>query len=337
MEKTTVIEVTDLSAGYWKSGRKKVVLNDLGFTINGGEMVCLAGANGIGKSTLLKTIAGLIPSLSGKIFLKNKLINEYRREETAKLLSIVLTSRIPTGNLRARELVALGRYPYTNWLGFNSKTDEEKINEAIKLTGSEEFQSQPIHELSDGQLQKVLIARALAQNSEIILLDEPTAHLDLLNKIIIMKLLKDLAFKTGKTILIATHELELAMQVSDRLLLLTGNSKIISGTPEDLVLRGTIDDYINHKEIDFNASTGRFTPVRNTGKKINLESNNSITGNWTGNALERSGYSVTLEKSVVKIIAENREKDIIWEIRHPNGAEIVHSIEELLISLNNIF
>jgi len=336
MEPSAVLSVNNLSAGYRIKGRDKKVLEEISFSLYGGEMACLAGANGIGKSTLLKTVAGLIPSLGGDIDINDRPVKHYRRAELAKILSIVLTSKIPTGNLKAGELIALGRYPYTNWMGAGTRTDEEKIIEAMSLTGTSEFRLQPIHELSDGQLQKVLIARALAQDCAIILLDEPTAHLDLMNKIVVMNLLRDLARKTGKAILIATHELELAMQVSDRLLLLTGSHDILSGTPEDLVLKGIINKYIGHKEVDFDAGTGRFIPVRAEGQKIGLDSPDPVIAKWTRNALERCGYSVTSDPAAVSLTAEASGYEIIWKIRHQNTTETVHSIEELLNELKKI-
>ncbi len=328
-----VIKVNDLTAGYKKGRERKVVIRQINFEIFSAEMVCLAGSNGIGKSTLLKTLAGLLPALSGEIQLVDRALGNYSKDEIAKLLSIVLTSKIPTGNMISRELIALGRYPYTNWYGMLSDSDNLKIDEAIGLTGTSDIQDQPVHELSDGQLQKVLIARALAQDCKIILLDEPTAHLDLVNKIMIMKLLKDLSASTGKAILLATHELDLALQVSDRLLLLTGDSTIIDGTPEDLVINGTIQEFIKHGDVHFDPETGKFLPVFAGGNKIGLEGDHGVELRWTRNALERNGFSVTEEKSEVSVICKNKGQDFVWKIKRSREEETVHSIQELLISL----
>ncbi len=332
-----VIQVKDLSAGYKKGRQRKTVVHQINFEIFSGEMVCLAGANGIGKSTILKTIAGLLPSLSGEIFLMNRLIGQYSRDEIARLLSIVLTGKIPAGNLVSRELIALGRYPYTNWYGMLSDADHLKIDEAIGLTGSAGFRDQPVHELSDGQLQKILIARALAQDCNIILLDEPTAHLDLVNKIMIMKLLKDLSAKTGKAIFLASHELDLAMQVSDRLLLLTNDHTLISGSPEDLVLNGTIQEFIQNSDVHFDAIAGKFIPVFSGGKSIGLEGIPGIELKWTKNALERAGFSVTDHDFNLSVIQGNSDNKNFWKIRHPSGEEIVHTIDDLLNSLKRFF
>ncbi|HLF34920.1 MAG TPA: ABC transporter ATP-binding protein [Cyclobacteriaceae bacterium] len=338
MARTPVISSHDLAAGYASGKQKKIILSHIQIEIFPGEIVCLAGANGIGKSTLLKTLAGLLPPVSGSIMLKGKPVVSYTRQEIARLISVVLTTRIPIGNLRAREVVALGRYPYTNWLGLHSAEDEEKIKIAFGMTGTRELESMLIYELSDGQLQKIMVARALAQDSEVILLDEPTAHLDLHNKISIMKLLKDLSSKTGKGILVATHELELAFQVSDRLILIRENGTLESGTPEDLILKGSIDSFMNYSSVIFDKSSGKFLPVRSPGPALMVHGT-GIPYVWTKNALERSGYSVAREGSeyLAAIHIDIKNDRVFWTIKYQNTMEIVYSIESLLNCLDKFF
>ena len=336
MERKPVLCIENLTAGYKKARGVKPVIKNISFEIYGSELACLAGANGIGKSTLLKTASGLLSKLGGEITLMNRTLSSYPRNELARLLSIVLTGKVPVGNLKAGEVIAMGRYPYTNWLGTLSESDRKKIMESITITGTSGFLDQPIHELSDGQLQKIMIARALAQDSEIILLDEPTAHLDLVNKITVMKLLKDLSVKTGKAVLIATHELELALQVSDRLLLLKNNGALLSGTPEDLVLNGSFGAFIDTEDVTFDPGSGRFFPSREEGKKIGLVAEGSLAF-WTRNALERNNYSITDKDFSVTVTAETGDGGFQWKIGHPNGTEFVHTIGELLEKLKKIF
>ncbi len=338
MDQTPIIEIRNLSAGYIRSGNKsKTVLKDICFEVNSGELVSMAGSNGIGKSTLLKTIAGLLPPLQGRILIKGRPLEDYTRDEIARMLSIVLTGRTPSGNLKTRELVSLGRYPYTGLFGVLNDEDERKVEESMELTGTREYRFQPVHELSDGQMQKVLIARALAQDSGIILLDEPTAHLDLINKMSIMNLLKELSGKTGKAILIATHELDLAIQVSDRLILMKEDKTLATGSPEDLVLNGQIDAFIRHGGITFDPGTGKFIPVSSGGKPVGLVAPPGMLFAWTKNALERIGCRLQEGKNDITVEVVNAQDKINWTIKYPNGLETVQNIEELIQKMRNIF
>ena len=185
---------------------QKVVQRDLTFELQAGEMVCMLGRNGCGKSTLLRTLAGLQPSLGGTFEIADA--------------AVVLTDRVSLENTTVREVVAMGRYPYTSFLGTLTPKDEQIIDEALKLSVIS-YQHSAFNSLSDGEKQRVLIAKALAQETPVILLDEPTAHLDLPNRILVLQLLRKLAHEQGKTILISTHELELALRLSDRILLLS--------------------------------------------------------------------------------------------------------------------
>ena len=187
---------------------RKVVQQDLSFDLQAGEMVCMLGRNGCGKSTLLRTLAGLQPSLGGSFDIAD--------------VAVVLTDKLSLENTSVREVVATGRYPYTSFLGGLTPKDEQIVDEAIALSVID-FQDTPFNALSDGEKQRVLIAKALAQQTPVILLDEPTAHLDLPNRILVLQLLRRLAHEQGKTILISTHELELALRLSDRILLLADN------------------------------------------------------------------------------------------------------------------
>ena len=194
----------NLTIGYGN----KVVQRDLSFELQAGEMVCMLGRNGCGKSTLLRTLARLQPALRGTFDIAD--------------VAVVLTDKLSLENTSVREVVATGRYPYTSFLGGLTAEDERIVDEAIELSAIG-FQQSAFNALSDGEKQRVLIAKALAQQTPVILLDEPTAHLDLPNRILVLQLLRRLAHEQGKTILISTHELELALRLSDRILLLSEN------------------------------------------------------------------------------------------------------------------
>ncbi len=202
------ISTNKLTIGYGET----LVQRDLTFSLNAGEMVCMLGPNGCGKSTLLRTLAGLQPALGG----------EYMHSD-AKNIALVLTERLSMDNTTVHDVVALGRYPYSSFLDGLKKEDEAIISESLRQVGFKDLEISRsfFNAHSDGEKQRILIAKALAQQTPIILLDEPTAHLDLPHRILILRLLRTLAHEQNKTILISTHELDLALALSDRILLMT--------------------------------------------------------------------------------------------------------------------
>lgn len=222
-----------------------------------GELVGIVGANGIGKSTLLRTLSKIQPALSGSIKLNKKELNKHQSTELACELSLVLTEKIPSKNITVPELIALGRQPYTNWIGSLSEQDKIKINEAINLVNLQGLTHKKCYELSDGQLQKVMIARALAQDTSLIVLDEPTTHLDIYHKAYILKLLKRIASETGKSILFSSHEIDLAIQLCDKMLVMAQN-KSAFGEPCVLIEQGDFNDLFPPDLIRFDPKTGSF-------------------------------------------------------------------------------
>lgn len=219
------ISTNKLTIGYRVQSTEYRVQTDLDFALQQGEMVCMLGPNGCGKSTLLRTLAGLQPALSG----------EYTHCDT-KHIALVLTERLSMDNTTVHDVVAMGRYPYTSFLGGLTEADEAIIAEALQQVGfSDAAVAQTFFNAhSDGEKQRILIAKALAQQTPIILLDEPTAHLDLPHRILILRLLRNLAHEQSKTVLISTHELDLALALSDRILLMTPNKGIQLDTAENL-------------------------------------------------------------------------------------------------------
>ena len=246
-----------LSIGYHSKKNKTTVVGTINFTLFSGELTAIVGTNGIGKSTLLRTLGNAQPKLAGSIIVGPKSLEDYRPAELSSEISMVLTEPIASKNLSVIELVALGRQPYTNWLGTLSKTDKQKIKEALQLLELEELQQRKCYTLSDGQLQRVLIARALAQDTSIILLDEPTTHLDLFHKVRILKLLKSIAHKTHKTVVFTTHEIEMAIQLCDKMLLLDGQTNTF-GQPSELIEQKAFESLFPSDTVSFDAQTGSF-------------------------------------------------------------------------------
>ncbi len=255
--KYSVLEVADLSIGYATKKKTSMISEGINFSITKGEMVGLVGTNGIGKSTLLRTLAGMQPSLKGDISINNISLNKYTSLQLANKLSIVLTEAPASKTLSVLELISLGRQPYTNWVGKLSERDKEIIQKALKATETESLAHRKCFELSDGQLQRVMIARALAQDTPLVLLDEPTTHLDMYHRAYILKLLKRLTKETGKTILFSSHEIDLVIQLSDKMLVMTPE-KVHYENPESLINKGCFDSLFPKETIHFDTEMKRF-------------------------------------------------------------------------------
>lgn len=252
MEKN-ILHTEQITIGY----SNKIVAENITINLNSSKLITLIGINGVGKSTLLKSITGIIPTLKGEVVLNNKSIMLYTTNDLAKQLSIVLTDKLPPSNLSVFELIALGRQPYTNWLGHLTTNDINIIEEAISLTDLNHLKHKKHYELSDGQLQKVLIARALVQDTPLIVLDEPTTHLDLVHKVSIYKLLKKLAHETNKCILVSTHDMDLSLQMSDEIIVLTKKG-LHQNTPKQLISEGVFEQLFIHDDIYFDKEKGKF-------------------------------------------------------------------------------
>ena len=237
--------------------KTSVIVQNINIELNQGELIGLVGANGIGKSTLLRTLTSIQKPLTGTIQLNEKSLETYSSIDLAKTLSLVLTEQLMSKNLSVFELIALGRQPYTNWVGKLSETDISIINNAIEQTNLMELKQRKCFELSDGQLQKVMIARALAQDTNLIILDEPTTHLDMYHKAYILKLLQKLAKDNNKTILFSSHEIDLAIQLCDTLIVMN-NTEVTSGSPNQLINRDVFENLFPKDLINFDKSTRSF-------------------------------------------------------------------------------
>jgi iron complex transport system ATP-binding protein len=260
MENKIILQASQISIGYSHKKEEIVVASDISISLKKGKLIALIGANGIGKSTLLKTITGIQKPLSGAVFLNEKKITDYEPLDLAQNLSIVLTEKLPPSNLTVFELIALGRQPYTNWMGTLSDIDIVKVNEAMALTQISHLATKKHYEISDGQLQKVLIARALAQDTPLIILDEPTTHLDLLHKVALFKLLKKLTHETGKCILFSTHDIDMAIQLSDEMIIMTPET-VLQDEPCNFISKGSFNTLFKDEHIVFDAEKGKFMIV----------------------------------------------------------------------------
>ena len=324
------IQLHDLSTGYRSRHEEKVISQHLELAIAPGEVVMLMGPNGSGKSTLMHTMAGLLPALSGEVIISGKPLSSLKMKELARLLSLVLTERIPAGNMSISDIVAVGRYPYTGFRGSLRPEDKVVIREALRACHLDGMQERLYSTLSDGEKQRVMIARALAQETPLILLDEPTAHLDLPSRLEVTTMLRSLARSLGKSILISTHELDLALGWADTIWLMDRAGEIVSAAPEDLILDGHIERVFGAPTLSYNRERGEFSIRQSGGRKIFLRVE-GLRYIWTSRALQRLGYEVTPSTGAYPevILSEGT-----WELTLPSGKRSVYpSITALLGAL----
>ena len=320
----SILTTQNLSIGYSKKGKTDVIQSGLDLQLRAGELVCLIGPNGSGKSTLLRTLTGLQKSLEGKTLIDGKDITLIKQHEKALKLALVLTERVDIENTTVYNLVSLGRHPHSDWWGNVTDQEDAIIREAITMVHMDHKMHQNINELSDGERQRAMIAKALAQDTAIIMLDEPTAHLDLPNRVEIMLLLHRLAHKTQKAILLSTHELDLALQAADKIWLISTDHGVECGVPEDLVFNGSFNRAFQSKSYFFNAANGNFSMNYPMSKKVWV-SGDKTRMYWTLRALARAGYAVVQDADVEILVTENG-----WMLNEND----ITTVEELLRQLS---
>lgn len=318
----TTLHLHDLSVGY----ASKTIAKDINLTLGGGKLVCLLGQNGVGKSTLLRTLSNLQAPLSGNTHLGDKDIESLDRRELATKLGIITTEKIGMSNMTVRELVALGRYPYTNWIGQESEEDTQKIEEAISRCRINYIAQSKLAAISDGQFQKAMVARVLAQDTDIILMDEPTAHLDVVNRVEMFQLLQTIKKETGKSILISTHELDLSMQFADELWLMNFNAPIMTGSPEDLGLSGEIEKIFFHEEFILDSRTGQVRLKHQPSKVFHVVGDDK-PAQWVQKALERKGYGLDATGEVIAVEVKNQQ--LCWKVNKVEGYTIAQLLDAL--------
>ncbi|HTH54736.1 MAG TPA: ABC transporter ATP-binding protein [Cyclobacteriaceae bacterium] len=305
-----ILSTKNLSVGYTSN----VLFEGVDLELYPGKLTCFMGPNGIGKSTLIRTLAGLQRPLAGEIL-----------NQDEKKIAVVLTDKVTATHMTVYDLVGYGRYPHINWDVSFSSIDLEVIDQSIREVRIASLIDKKLEELSDGQLQLAMIARALAQETPVLLLDEPTAHLDLNNRVEIMKLLLKLAREKDKAIVVATHELDLALQMADDVWLATPDKKMVTGIPEDLVLDGSFDNVFKFKGFDL--KTGKVQHQSFQKKTIHLQGE-GYSFLWTKNALERQGFSVSTDGELT-IWVYSDENRTAWKINDRS----FFSIRDLLTDL----
>jgi len=323
----SILTTKNLSIGYSKKGKTDIIQSGLDLQLRAGELVCLIGPNGSGKSTLLRTLTGLQKPLSGNTLIDGQDISTIKQHEKALMLALVLTERVDVENTTVYSLVSLGRHPHSNWWGNVTEEEDAIIHGAIEMVHMDHKMHQNINELSDGERQRAMIAKALAQDTPIIMLDEPTAHLDLPNRVEIMLLLHRLAHKTQKAILLSTHELDLALQAADRIWLMSTDNGVECGVPEDLVFNGSFNRAFQSNSYFFNAANGNFSMNYPMTRKVWV-SGDKTRMYWTLRALARAGYMVVQDAEVHILVKEQG-----WTL---NEKEI-NTVEELLHKLGNCY
>jgi len=311
----------NLAIGYYRQRNSKTVAEGIKINLHRGKLTCLMGANGIGKSTLIKTLSGVLHPISGGVYLGATNINSIGQLEIAQSISVVLTEKPSSGFMTVRDLINLGRFPYTNWQNNFNERDSQVVEAAINNIGLAELSDHPISELSDGNLQKAIIGRALAQDTDIIILDEPTIHLDVNNKTIIIKLLKKLCHENGKTILLSTHDLDLTMRFADRLWLFS-EGKISEGLPEDLSLNGSLNQVFPEAK----SSSGQ---TKSAGENLDIEGDPKIV-KLVRQAIDKSSPSENT-KQLPRIKVSQFKSELLITF----GSRTFSSIEEFLIALLN--
>lgn len=309
----------------------RVVVGPVSLSIHVGELTCLLGPNGAGKSTLMRTVAGMQAPIRGEVRLDDENLHRIPARTLARRLSVVLTERVTSGLLSVYELVALGRHPFTDWTGRLTAHDHEVVEHAIRAVGAEPLAHRLIAELSDGERQKAMVARALAQEPEVMILDEITAFLDLPRRVEIMRILKQLAHDDGRTILLSTHDLDLALHTADTLWIVQGTT-IVSGMPEELVLEGAFETAFAADGVWFDRERGAFRLQRHGRGSVTVEGD-TVAGTWTRRALERRGYDVVAAGAPLHVRVDGTADAPRWTLLQDGVASEHDSLRATLDAL----
>lgn len=327
-----IAETRSLEIGYT---RKKTVsvMKGLSLRARRGELVALIGRNGTGKSTLLRTLVGLQPPLAGEIILDGMALHETGSSRLPRIVSFVSTEPVAVHNIRVRDVVALGRFPYTNWIGTLTDADRMAVTGALEATGMAQLEERSIDSISDGERQRTLIARALAQDTGLLIMDEPTAFLDLPSRYGIVSLLRRLTREQGKCVIYSTHDLDTAINEADRIWLMTGDC-VSEGAPEDLILKGSLARAFESPLLSFSVNEGTFSFVRGRQKTIALEGRGK-TAKLTARALARCGYTTGPESPLAVKISESGPA-AEWILTDGSSKKRYRSLYDLVTDLPDI-
>jgi iron complex transport system ATP-binding protein len=326
---------TDLCCGYAQAGR--TVLSGVDLQMRSGRFICIIGPNGVGKTTLLRTLAGLLPPVSGSVILGGTPLDAMHALERARSLSVVLTHLDSPGYLTVERFVELGRHPHTGLLARLTDEDRRAIELALEQTGISHLRSRWMAEISDGERQRTSVARALAQAAEIMILDEPTAFLDVAARASIMSTLRRIAHTTDRLIITTSHDVELVLRMADVLAIITDDGAIRLGSPEDLVLNGALESLFADQSLRFDAESGTFRLPHPVGRPVRL-TGSGLVAQWTAHAIERIGRPVIAGNDgptgenpdrIPAVTVDDRGGLPRWTVRTGQGAAEVESIEAL--------
>jgi iron complex transport system ATP-binding protein len=327
-----ILKLDSLKIGY-KTGKEEILLlPPLTASAKSGELIAVIGRNGIGKSTLLRTLTGLQKSLGGEIIINGRNIKDYSRMELAQKAGYISTEIVKVSNMSVYDLVALGRFPHTNWIGKIEASDNEIIIDALEKTSMTSYCNKLVSELSDGERQKSMIARILAQDTGIMIMDEPTAFLDVAGRYEILHLMHKLSYNNNKTIIFSTHDLQMAISQSDKIWLIL-DDKLIEGAPEDLMIAGAFDKLFHSSAVQFNSEDGTFS-FRSDSKGSIFIDGDGNKRYWTEKAINRAGFTVSKEKTspFILIPSESNER---WQLSDHDSLREFSSIYELIAVLSN--
>ncbi len=330
-----MLKVVGLHIGYKPKVKSAVILSDVSLQAMENDLIAVIGRNGIGKTTLLKTIAGILKPLKGKIEMYSREISNIHRKELARMIGYVSTELVNSPNMTVYDLVALGRHPHTGWYGQLEKTDHEAIHRAIGFLHLDQLSEKSLAEISDGERQRALIARALAQDTSIIIMDEPAAFLDVVNRYEVMLTLRKICRAENKTVIFSTHDLSMALHEADKIWLLLPD-KCLEGSPEDIMLSGKLDDLFKGSRMKMNEETGQIALGHETLGFVKLSGDQALA-RWTGKALARMGFLVNKNDSPDFEIAVNlTEAGHEWQVQKKEAVWNVHSIYELSLLIRKI-
>lgn len=327
-----MVEVKNLSLGYRSKNDENILLSEVTFLLNEGNLYTILGSNGKGKTSLLQALSGFSTPLQGHVLIQNKDISKYTHHELSKMVSVIFTERPHIEYMTVFEMVSSGRTPHTGFYGKLSNTDIRVISNALLLTGITALKNRKITTLSDGEYQKTLIAKSLAQETPIILMDEPATYLDVAAKINLMKLLRKLVLQENKTIVISTHDIDLAIKYSDQILMFNDQKKLIIGMPEDLIINQSLSDLFKSQGLLFNSNEGSFSEPNFKECLIKIEAD-EITKKWLENALARYPEFNDKKYHSKKIFCDNENLFQLFSEGRIIGE--CQTIDELITSLRN--
>lgn len=328
----TILSFSSLLIGYRSGRHRNILLPPLNASAQKGELIAVIGENGIGKSTLLRTITGLQEPLGGRVLLGDKLLNELPRYALAKKIGYISTEPVRVSNMKVYDLVSLGRYPHTNWIGRLDDADHSIVEDAIEKVGLQPLLHRFINELSDGERQRAMIARVLAQDTEILVLDEPTAFLDIRSRYEIVHLLHDLSKTRQKTIIFSTHDLLTAISDSDKIWL-TLKDTFIDGGPEDLIINGVFDRLFGDSGVKFNQSDGSFSLKRTMQGNVYVDAS-GVDLFWTEKAVNRAGFGISADQPDLIVSVSGRGDAKKWIASDGKFSSEFKSIYDLVNWLN---